>query len=94
MLVGHIPFIDGVPGPLFDDSGPAGEATAFFTVRLDPGGPPPLMLSPGSNVNVVYTPPGQAFNLYFDETPDQDWANRESVSDGIVIATLEATGFL
>ena len=96
VLVGYMAFIEGVPGPFFDGTGglPPGEATAFFTLRLTSAGPPPIFLSPGSNVGVVITPPGATFDVFFDETPDQDWANPGSFSDGELIATFEESGFM
>ena len=94
VLVGYMAFIEGVPGPFFDGSGglPPGEATAFFTLRLT-STPPPIFLSPGSNVAVTVVPPGATFDVYFDETPDQDWANPDSFSDGELIATFEESWF-
>ena len=96
VLVGYMAFIEGVPGPFFDGTGglPPGEATAFFTLRLTSGGPPPIILSPGSNVSVVITPPGATFDVFFDETPNQDWANPDSFSDGELIASFEESGFM
>ena len=91
-LVGYIAFIEGVRGPFFE--GTPGEATAFFTVRLTSAGPPPIFLSPGSNVAVTIIPPGATFDVFFDETPDQDWANPDSFSDGEVIASFEESGFM
>lgn len=91
VLVGYMPFIEGIPGLLFE--GAPGEATAFFTLRLD-SGPPPIFLSPGSNVNVVFTPPGATFSVYFDGTPNQNWADPDSFSDGKLIARFEESGLL
>ncbi len=91
VLVGYMAFIEGVPGPFFD--GTPGEATAFFTLRLT-SAPPPIFLSPGSNVAVTVAPPGATFDVFFDETPDQDWANPDSFSDGELIATFEESGFM
>ena len=90
-LVGYMAFIEGVPGPFFE--GTPGEATAFFTLRLTSAGPSPIFLSPGSNVAVTVIPPGATFDVYFDETPDQDWANPDSFSDGELIATFEESWF-
>ena len=91
VLVGYMAFIEGVPGPFFD--GTPGEATAFFTLRLNLG-PPPFPLNPGSNVVVNLFPPGASFDVFFDETPDQDWANANSFSDGELIATFEESALL
>ncbi len=91
VLVGYMAFIEGVPGPFFD--GTPGEATAFFTLRLNLG-PPPFPLNPGSNVGVNLFPPGASFDVFFDETPDQDWANPDSFSDGELIASFEESGFM
>ena len=90
VLVGYLAFIEGVPGPFFD--GTPGEATAFFTLRVT-SAPPPIFLSPGSNVAVNLLPPGATFDVFFDETPDQDWADPDSFSDGEVIATFEESWF-
>ena len=90
-LVGYIAFIEGVPGPFFD--GIPGEATAFFTLRFT-SGPPPIPLDPGSNVVVNFLPPGASFDVYFDETPDQDWADLGSFSNGKLIATFEESALL
>ena len=79
--------------PLAAGKGPPGEATAFFTLRLD-SGPPPIFLSPASNVDVVFTPPGAIFSVYFDGTPNQTWAHPDSFSDGKLIARFEESGFL
>ena len=93
VLVGYMPFIEGIPGPLFN--GPAGEATAHFTLRLDSGfGSTPVFLSPGSNVSVIFNPPGARFSVYFDQTPNQDWADPDSFSDGKLIAQFEESAFL
>ena len=91
VLVGYMAFIEGVPGPFFD--GTPGEATAFFTLRLNLG-PAPFPLNPGSNVGVNLFPPGASFDVFFDETPDQDWANPDSFSDGELIATFEESALL
>ena len=95
VLVGYMAFIEGVPGPFFDASGgmPPSETTAFFTLRLT-SAPPPIILSPGSNVAVSLLPPGATFDVFFDETPNQDWAVPDSFSDGELIATFEESGFM
>jgi len=95
VLVGYMAFIEGVPGPFFDASGglPLGEATAFFTLRVT-SAPQPIVLSPGSNVTAFLTPPGATFDVFFDETPNQNWANPASFSDGELIASFEESGFM
>ncbi len=95
VLVGYMAFIEGVPGPFFDASGgmPPSETTAFFTLRLT-SAPPPIFLSPGSNVAVTVAPPGATFDVFFDETPNQDWAVPDSFSDGELIATFEESAFM
>ncbi len=98
-LVGYMAFIEGVPGPFFSETNvvgdmtPPGETTAFFTLRVT-SAPAPIFLSPGSNVAVTLIPPGATFDVFFDETPDQDWANPDSFSDGELIATFEESGFM
>ncbi len=91
VLVGYMAFIEGVPGPFFD--GTPSETTAFFTLILT-SAPPPIFLSPGSNVAVTVIPPGATFDVFFDETSDQDWANPDSFSDGELIATFEESALL
>ena len=99
VLVGYMAFIEGVPGPFFAETNvvgvqtPPGETTAFFTLRLT-SAPPPIILSPGSNVAVSLLPPGATFDVFFDETPNQDWAVSDSFSDGELIATFEESGLM
>ena len=96
VLVGYMAFIEGVPGPFFDASGgmPPSEATAFFTLRATFGPAAPIPLNPGSNVAVTVIPPGATFDVFFDETPNQNWANPASFSDGELIASFEESGFM
>lgn len=90
-LVGYYAFIEGIPGPFFD--GPPGVGTAFFTLRFH-AGPPPIALDPGSDVFVNLLPPGATVDVYFDESPNQDWGNLETFSDGKLIATFEESALL
>ena len=92
VLVGYMAFIEGVPGPFFD--GTPSETTAFFTLRATFGPAAPIILSPGSNVAVTVLPPGATFDVFFDETPNQDWAVPDSFSDGELIASFEESGFM
>jgi len=96
VLVGYMAFIESVPGPFFDGTGglPPGETTAFFTLRATFGPAAPIPLNPGSNVEVTLFPPGTTFSVYLDETPDQDWANPDSFSNGKLIATFDESGLL
>ena len=94
VLVGYMAFIEGVPGPFFDGTGTPGEATAFFTLRATFGPAAPIPLNPGSNVEVLLIPPGTTFDVFLDETPNQDWANPDSFSDGDLIATFDESGLL
>ena len=99
-LVGYIAFIEGVQGPFFllDDLGDEpGVETAFFTVRLDrdtiPGFIPLPSADPGE-VIASLIPPGYTWGVYYDETPDGDWADLGSFSDGERVATFEESAFL
>ena len=96
VLVGYMAFIEGVPGPFFDASGgmPPSETTAFFTLRATFGPDAPIILSPGSNVAVTVAPPGATFDVFFDENPNQSWANPASFFDGELIASFEESGFM
>lgn len=90
-LLGYIAFLENVEGPFFD--GTPGVETAHFTVTFS-GGPPPVPLSPGSNLTVNLFPPGPTFDVYFDDTPDQDWSDPASFSDGELVATFLESAFL
>jgi hypothetical protein len=96
-LVGYIAFIEGVQEPFF--SGTPDVDTAFFTVRVDSETlqfPIPLPVEPGSvgDVEAFLFPPGVTWGVYFDETPDQDWADPDSFSDGERVATFEESALL
>lgn len=94
-LVGYIVFIEGVRGPFFDDTGPPGEATAFFTVRIRSDTfPAPIFLSPGSDVAALLFPPGSVFDVFFDETPDQAWDDLNTFSNGKRVATFKESALL
>lgn len=90
-LLGYIAFLENVEGPFFD--GTPGVETAHFTLTFT-GGPPPVPLSPGSNMNVNLLPPGATFDVYFDDTPDQDWSDPASFSDGELVATFLESALL
>ncbi len=91
LLLGYIAFLENVEGPIF--AGTPGVETAHFTITFA-GGAPPVPLSPGSNLAVNLFPPGPTFDVYFDETPDQDWSDPASFSDGILVATFLESALL
>lgn len=84
-LTGYIAFLENVEGPIF--SGTPGVDTAHFTISFS-GGPPPASLDPGSNLRVNLFPPGATFDVYYDATPDQDWSDPATFSDGLLVATF------
>ena len=90
-LFGYLTFIDGLPEPFFN--GPAGEGTAFFTVRLT-GGPAPTFVTPGGDVDVTLIGPGATFDVFFDPSPNQDWSDPDTFSDGQLIGTFEESHFM
>ena len=98
-LVGYLAFIEGVPGPFFAETDqfgaamPPGESTAFFTTRVT-AGVDPIFLSPGADIQTTILPPGTMFDVYLDKTPDQDWADPDSFSDGKLVATFKESGLM
>jgi hypothetical protein len=99
-LVGYIAFIEGVQGPFFlldDPEDIPGEGTAYFTVRLDLDPEPdafPLPTADLTEVFALYISPGLTFGVFYDETPDANWADPGSFSDGERVATFEESAFL
>ena len=100
-LVGYIAFIEGVQGPFFKidpenpDSVP-GEKTAYFTVRLDSETFPGFIPLPSADPGGIFAsliPPGYTWGVYYDETPNGDWADLGSFSDGERVATFEESAF-
>jgi hypothetical protein len=84
-VVGYFTFVEGIPGPFFNDS--PSEATAFFTFRSDT-----ISLTPpirnGPNLSVTTFSPG-TFSVYFNASPDGDFSNADTFSSGQLIATFE-----
>lgn len=80
-VLGYFTFIEGVRGPMF--SGPVGEATAFFTLRSED--PFSLQIVPHGDILIGLLGDEQ-FKLYLDDTPDQDFGDPASFSDGREIA--------
>ena len=92
-LIGYLTFIDGLPAPFFD--GPAGEGTAFFTLRLTPGSAQPFEeVTPGGDVDVLLVAPGPKFDVFHDPSPNQDWSDPDTFSDGQLIGTFEESHFM
>ena len=81
-VLGYFTFLEGVPGPMF--SGSPGEQTAFFTLRSEP-----FTLQTIPNADILIGLLGdEIFSFYLDPTPDQDFSNPASFSDGQRIATF------
>ena len=81
-VLGYFTYIEGIPGPMF--AGAPGESTAFFTLRSEPFS---VQTFPNGDIVIGLLSPG-TFRLYLDTTPDQDFVNPESFSDGQTLATL------
>ncbi len=90
-LLGYLTFIDGLPGPFFD--GPAGEETAFFTLRLTAFGSTEEV-TPGGDVGVMLLGPGAKFDVFHDPSPNQNWSDPATFSDGQLIGTFEESHFM
>jgi hypothetical protein len=100
-LVGYIAFIEGVQGPFFwddpeDPDDIPGEKTAYFTVRLDTSDPPDAFPLPSADEEVfaLLLQPGYTWGVYYDETPNGDWAVFDTFSDGERVATFEESAVL
>ncbi len=86
-MIGYYTSIAGISSPLF--SGEPGAANAYFTFRSAPfrvevlqNGPMAHLFSrPISGDSVL-------IELFYDDTPDQDYRDPESFSDGIRIAVF------
>ena len=81
-VLGYFTFLEGIPGPMF--SGAPGESTAFFTLRSEPF---TLQNFPNGDVLIGLNGTGTV-SLYLDTTPDQDFSNPSSFSDGKRRATF------
>lgn len=75
-------FLDGVSDPMF--SGPTGAGTAHFTLRSQPF---QTQFIPHGDmlIGLLGT---ETFTLYADDTPDQDFNNPASFSDGQALASF------
>ncbi len=89
-ILGYHPFIDGL-GPLF--AGEPSEGTAYISVRSEPfrmravlnGTTVHLFAAPISGTTVP-------LRIYFDPTPNRDYANPDSFSTGQLVATFLPRG--
>lgn len=81
-VLAYFTFLDGVADPMF--SGPAGAATAHFTLRSQPF---QTQFIPHGDmlIGLLGT---ETFTLYVDPTPDQDFNIPASFSDGEELAAF------
>jgi hypothetical protein len=91
VVYGYFVDIVGLPGPLF--SGTPGETTAYFTWSLNAQGALQLQngdpKDPGS-IDVAVLPSGEAFSVYYNANPNQNWNIPASFSAGQPIATFKS----
>ena len=81
-VLAYFTFLEGIPGPMF--AGSPGESTAFFTLRSEP-----FSLQTFPNGDVLIGLLGtEVFTLYLDTTPDQDFSDPPTFSDGEPLATF------
>lgn len=81
-VLAYFTFLEGIPGPMF--AGAPGESTAFFTLRSEP-----FSLQTFPNGDVLIGLLGtEVFSLYLDATPDQDFGDPPTFSDGERLATF------
>jgi hypothetical protein len=83
-VIGYFAFIAGIPGPLF--SGSPSEATAFFTFKASV--PSATVLTNGP-VSLTLLSPGNTLEVFFNQAPNQSWANPDSFSAGQLIASFK-----
>ncbi len=82
-VLAYFTFIEGVPGPMFADA--PGERTAFFTLRSKP-----FTLQTFSNGDILIGLLGtETFSLFLNTTPNRDFSNPDSFSDGQLMADLQ-----
>lgn len=81
-VLGYFSFIEGVPAPMF--SGAPGESTAHFTLRSQPFD---VQLFPHGDI-LIGLLGTETFTLHLDATPDQDFNNPASFSDGRQLANF------
>jgi len=100
-LVGYIAFIEGVDGPLFDESDPTkplGEDTAYFTLAMTSPTPPPAFLPVETDPGLVVQflePAGAQFTVYYNPNPvSRDWNDPLTFQQGVPIAVFEESALL
>jgi hypothetical protein len=81
-VLGYFTFIEGVPAPMF--SGSPSESTAHFTLRSQPFN---VQLFPHGDI-LIGLLGTETFTLHLDATPDQDFNNPASFSDGQQLASF------
>ncbi len=84
-VLGYFTFIEGVSDPMFSGPpGPPSESTAHFTLRSLPI---QTQFFPHGNILIGLLGP-ETFTLHVDPTPDQDFDNPESFSNGQQLASF------
>ena len=81
-VLGYFTFLEGAAGPMF--SGAPGETTAHFTLRSKPF---QTQFFPHGDI-LIGLLGEETFALYADATPDQDFNNPASFSDGEELASF------
>jgi hypothetical protein len=83
-VVGYLPDIAGVAGPLFN--GPPGEGTAYFTFRSNMF---QFTQLPTNGDLQLFLLSAGAYAIYFNAQPIGDWSNPDSFSSGRPIAQFK-----
>jgi len=83
-VVGYLPDIAGIAGPLFD--GPPGEGTAYFTFRSNVF--QFTQLPTNGDLQLFLLSPG-TYAIYFNATPMGDWSDPDTFSSGQPIAQFK-----
>lgn len=85
----YVTYIAGFDGPLFSSETVQDETTAYFTAEVLFTGPPTIFRRGNA---LIVQPSTSPFRLYFDPTPNGDFARPETFTDGILIAEYEDRG--
>jgi hypothetical protein len=84
IYAGYLVHINGITTPLF--SGAPGEGTAYFTFKTDV-----LQLTPlpkNGDISLYFVSAG-TFSVYYNPSPNGNWADPDTFSSGQLIATFE-----